>query len=369
MTEGINVLSLFDGIACGRVALERAGIRVKNYYASEVDKYAIKVAKKNWPDIVHIGDVCGVRVSDLPFVPDLVIGGSPCQGFSFAGKQLAFTDPRSKLFFEYVRILNESKAINSDVRFLLENVRMKKEYLAVIAEMMGVEPILIDSALVSAQSRKRYYWCNWAVTQPEDRGLVLRDIIEDGVVDRDKSYCIDANYWKGGSAENYKRKARRQIVLSPSKIVNVNPSGRGMNGCVYSVDAKSPTVTTNKGECAKISTRQSESRMVVKCGQIVGRKTNPDTGKRDDYNSDIVAEQRLEVRSDEKGGCLSTVQKDNVLTDGISYRKLTPVECERLQTLPDNYTDGISNTQRYKCLGNGWNVETIAHIFRSMMDE
>ena len=170
----MNVLSLFDGMSCGRIALERLGIPIDNYYASEIDKYAIQVSQANYPDIIQVGDVTELDTSTLPKI-DLIMGGSPCQGFSFAGKQLAFDDPRSALFFEFVRCVEELKP----KYFLLENVRMKKEYLNVISEYMGVEPIMINSALVSAQNRVRYYWTNIpGIEQPEQRGIVLRDILE-----------------------------------------------------------------------------------------------------------------------------------------------------------------------------------------------
>ena len=179
----MNILSLFDGMSCGRLALDRLGIKVDKYYASEIDKYAIQVSSANYPDIIQIGDVCNVKGEDYPDI-DLVLAGSPCQGFSFAGNQLAFDDPRSALFFEFVRILKEVKP----KYFLLENVKMKKEFLDVISEQVGVEPILINSALVSAQNRLRYYWTNIpGVEQPEDRGIVLRDILE---TEPDEKYDI-----------------------------------------------------------------------------------------------------------------------------------------------------------------------------------
>lgn len=320
----MKVLSLFDGISCGRVALQRAGIPVTFYGASEIDKHALTIGRANHPDIFQFGDVKRVREfveSGLFGHIDLLIGGSPCQGFSFAGKQLAFDDPRSVLFFEYVAILNALRKVNPNIKFMLENVKMKKEHIAVITRALGVEPVVINSALVSAQNRVRYYWCNWKVSQPADRGLYLRDIIESGEVDREKSYCIDANYFKGGSLDNYLKKSRRQIVLSPEKITG---------------------------------------------GRVVGRKINPDTGKRDDYSDELTAQQRLELREDGKAGCITTVGKDSVLTNGITYRKLTPVECERLQTLPDGYTAHVSNTQRYRSLGNAWTVDVVAHILSEM---
>lgn len=342
----INVLSLFDGMSCGRIALEKLGIKVNNYFSCEIDKYALKVANDNFPmdEVNRLGDVTKVKFSDLPKI-DLVIGGSPCQGFSFAGKQLAFDDTRSKLFFEFVRAIKET----NPTYFMLENVRMKKEFQDIISEYMGVEPICINSALVSAQNRVRYYWTNIpGIEQPEDREIYLKDVLED---------------WQE-----------------------------------------------------------------MKIGRMVGRKINPETGKRDDYNPDLKAEQRIEPRLDDKSGTLTTVTKDNlVIVDSKFYvseiqlkrldikdispggvkgcfqnklintekseclmardykgipgkqnftmafdkkhnlRKLTPIEYERLQTVPDNYTKAVSNSQRYKMLGNGWTVDVIAHIFQNMV--
>lgn len=170
---GINVLSLFDCISCGQIALERAGIKVDNYYASEIDKHSIQVTKHNYPNTKHIGDVKQVKGGDLPKI-DLLIGGSPCQGFSFAGKQLNFDDPRSNLFFEFVRLLKETKP----KYFLLENVKMKKEYQEVITGLLGVQPIEINSSLLTAQNRKRIYWTNIPnIEQPKDLGIIYADII------------------------------------------------------------------------------------------------------------------------------------------------------------------------------------------------
>jgi site-specific DNA-cytosine methylase len=196
--EKINVLSLFDGISCGQIALERAGIEVENYFASEIDKYAIQVAKHNYPNTKHIGSVTDVMGSDLPKI-DLLIGGSPCQGFSFAGKQLNFDDPRSKLFFEFVRLKNECKPKH----FLLENNRMKQEYQDIISSYLGVEPIKINSNLVSAQNRNRLYWTNIPnVKIPQDKGIMLKDIIGD----YDGIWVYPRGYNKGG-LQSYKGKS------------------------------------------------------------------------------------------------------------------------------------------------------------------
>jgi site-specific DNA-cytosine methylase len=196
--EKINVLSLFDGISCGQIALERAGIEVENYFASEIDKYAIQVAKHNYPNTKHIGSVTDVMGSDLPKI-DLLIGGSPCQGFSFAGKQLNFDDPRSKLFFEFVRLKNEC----NPKHFLLENNRMKQEYQDIISGYLGVEPIKINSNLVSAQNRNRLYWTNIPnVKFPQDKGIMLKDIIGD----YDGIWVYPRGYNKGG-LQSYKGKS------------------------------------------------------------------------------------------------------------------------------------------------------------------
>ena len=303
-----TVLSTFDGMSCVRIALEQLGIPIKQYFASEIDKYPIQITQKNYPDTIQLGDVTKVFAKDLPPI-DILVGGSPCQGFSFAGDQLAFDDPRSALFFEFVRLIKECKP----KYFLLENVRMKKEFLDVITEQLGVEPIFINSALVSAQNRQRYYWTNIPnVQQPEDRGLVLKDILEDSewFTDRDKSHCLDANYFKGGNLKSYFEKHRRQLVFNkPIQVGTADIKGFDIIKRVYSPKGKSPTLTTMQG------------------------------GHR----------------------------QPKVAEDETRWRKLTPLECERLQTVPDNYTEGVSNTQRYKMLGNGMTVEVIKHIFRSIL--
>ncbi len=265
-------------MSCGQIALERAGIPVKAYYASEIDKYAIKITQKNYPNTIQLGDIRLWKSWGIP-TPDLILAGSPCQGFSVAGQKLNFDDPRSKLFFTFEDLLTEYqwKGLHEDidVKFLLENVKMRKDWKQIITDEMGVDPVLINSALVSAQNRERLYWANFPITQPEDKGILLKDVVENGEVDRDKSYAIDANYFKGGSEKymqkNYFGKSKRQVVKY-----------------------------------------QSARRLAVH--------------------------------------------------DDVHYRKLTPLECERLQTVPEGYTEGVSNTQRYRMLGNGWTVDAIVHI-------
>lgn len=305
----MNVLSLFDGMSCGQIALDQLGIKVDNYYAAEIDKYAIQVTKKNYPNTIHLGDVTKIKAEDLPQI-DLLIGGSPCQGFSFAGKQLNFDDPRSALFFEFSRLLKECKP----KYFLLENVRMKQEYQDVISEYLGVKPIMINSALVSAQNRVRLYWTNIPVNSlPDDKGIVLKDILENGIATDEmtttdkKSFCLTARYQGAAAWNSINKKQRTMVQVGLAEDIK----GHDILRRVYSPEGKSPTLNSMGG------------------------------GNR---------EPKVALRVADK-----------------TYRKLTPVECERLQTVPDNYTDGVSNTQRYKMLGNGWTVEVIKHIFKNMV--
>jgi site-specific DNA-cytosine methylase len=217
MNKGINVLSLFDGMSCGQIALDKLGIPVNKYFASEIDKYAIQVTQKNYPKTIQVGSVEFVTKELINHEIDLLIGGSPCQGFSFGGKQLNFEDPRSKLFFEFVRLKNE---LNPKY-FLLENVRMKKEYQDVISEYMGCEPININSNLVSAGLRNRMYWTNIpGIEHPKDKKIKLNDILENAVSDKDKSYCIDANYGKGSNLKRYLHRGSRQIVFTDIDFMN-----------------------------------------------------------------------------------------------------------------------------------------------------
>ena len=286
----MKVLSLFDGISCGMVALERAGIPVERYYASEIDKYAITVSKKNYPNIIQLGDVTKWREWNIPWGEiDLLIGGSPCQGFSFAGKQLNFEDERSKLFFEFVDILEKIKQFNKDVKFLLENVKMKKECQDAISEILGVEPVLINSTLFSAQNRNRLYWTNFPIEKNiTDRGIYWKDVMLQGA---DGVYFLT-------------KKMIAWIENDPKRK-----------------------------EKFKIYDNASMCKMqMVEASHFKG-----------------ISNQR----------CFAILDKGKL-------RYIHPVECERLQTLPDDYTKGISKTQRYKCIGNGWSVDVIAHIFKGV---
>ena len=233
-STGLNVLSLFDGMSCGQIALQRAGIKVENYFASEIDKYAIQVTKHNYPNTKHIGDVTKVKGTNLPKI-DLLIGGSPCQGFSFAGKQLNFDDPRSKLFFEFVRLKNEC----NPTFFLLENVKMKKEYQDVITEHLGVEPIEINSNLLSAQNRKRIYWTNVPIGEHEPKNILIQDILQNDmprecVTDKISKYVFSGEY-AGRKIE----KTTRNSIRTPEQ------KSRTIGTCSYDI-------SSNAGICFKI---------------------------------------------------------------------------------------------------------------------
>ena len=363
--KSVNVLSLFDGMSCGRIALDRAGFEVGSYYAAEVDKYAITVTQANYPNTVQLGDVTNWRDWDIDWAGiDLLIGGSPCQGFSFAGKQLAFDDPRSKLFFVYVDILNHIRSVNPNIKFLLENVKMKKEYLDVISEHLGVEPEPINSALLSAQNRQRYYWANWEFGQPEDKGLVLADIIEDGEVDRDKSYCIDANYFKGGNPEQYFNKSRRQLVFNPAAIVGRKIDERGK---------RNDALDQKPVQCLEVQSHQKSRFLSTVAKDTVISPMTPGRYPLTEKSQTILATLYKEnaksmVKRNKRGllVCSETEDFGEHETDGLFYRKLTPTECEALQTTPRDYTAYVSNSQRYKMLGNGFTVDVIAHILRGL---
>jgi DNA (cytosine-5)-methyltransferase 3A len=488
----MNVLSLFDGMSCGRIALERLGIKVDNYYASEIDKYAMKVSAANYPDIIQVGDITKLDLSTLPKI-DLIMGGSPCQGFSVAGKGLAFDDPRSALFFEFVRCVSELKP----KYFLLENVRMKKEYLDVISEYMGVEPIMINSALVSAQNRVRFYWTNIpGVEQPEQRGIVLRDILETQTNEKPvkdternqrhyrnddaKSLCMTATMYKGAgnngmtlvqqkpvkvgmNVEQVKvrkheveinslqyllremkkesSKTNKQIAeetntpitkaehwfrtdssfaipsdeiwLKLKEVLGIETDifdkqimeFEYRDGVyeskqrVYSENGKSPTLTAGnkdqyiethdtpkqvgiavdiKGhdQIKRVYSEDGKSSTLTTCGgghrepkvMVDKRKPNQiNPSKKANGVQPYMQDRVFHVNG--KSHCLTKefASRTNVGDEQeVYWRKLTPVECERLQTVSDNYTNYVSNTQRYKMLGNGWTIEVITHILKNM---
>ncbi len=472
MRKPINVLSLFDGMSCGRLALADANIPVAQYQASEVDKFAIQVTTANWPDTVQLGSVTDVAVAQHY---DLLIGGSPCQSFSFAGKRKGMStkdeqeiltldhykqlkadgyefEGQSYLFWEYVRILAECRAINPNIKFMLENVVMAEKWERVITQTLGVKPIKINSALVSAQNRERLYWTNIGlqpaglfgfeesiIQQPKDCGILLKDILQTNVPEKyylgeqrlgtilnsdrsishltnaspkshtlttqyaknqtdaqyidegfvngtilngefkertgGKSLNIDANYHKGHDNHG----ARTVIQVNPSAEFGDQPR---RHNWVYSTEGIAPALLAGMS-CGTHAILEDTAQCVAMRGRMAESGNN---------------EQQIEPRNDGKTNTLTSVQKDNLVmlnerqqanyktgeekankflstaykgsqANGMTLvgttriRRLTPTECERLQTVPDGYTAHVSDTQRYKMLGNGWNIKVIAHIF------
>jgi DNA-cytosine methyltransferase len=416
MKKPINVLSLFNGMNCIGLALKELGVEAQ-IYASEIDKYANKVSDTLFPDTVNLGCVTKINANKLPKI-DLICGGSPCQGFSFAGKGLNFEDPRSKLFFEFVRILKECQVINPNVIFLLENVRMKKQHEDFISKTLGIEPIMINSSLVSAQNRERLYWTNicskdgfffkeCGIKQPQDKRIFLKDVLEN---------YVDKKYFLSEKAINYikdpVRMSKKFTALNGDKSLCLTAQGiRNNTGtfiCHNLMPRSSKTckggtghLSRNDGKTYCLNTTQVNA-VEIKCGAMRGR--NPQNPK--SRVAGLPTEQQLELRSDDKTNCLTSVQKDNlvvqlnrskesnkcqpfqqnrvydpnykspcldtdsghknVLTD-YGIRRLTPRECAMLQTIPlwaieKMLNCGVSDTQIYKMFGNGWTVDVITYI-------
>jgi DNA (cytosine-5)-methyltransferase 3A len=333
MKEKINVLSLFDGMSCGQIALEKAGIAVENYFASEIDKYAIQVTMHNYPNTKQLGSVVNVDGYNLPKI-DLMIGGSPCQSFSFAGKRKGMStkceteiltlehyielksegyefEGQSYLFWEYMRLLNEVKP----KYFLLENVIMGEKWEKILSKAIGVNPIEINSALVSAQNRRRLYWTNIGmqpsglfgdlasiIQQPKDKCIFLKDILESEV---DKKYYLNTN---SVISDGYN-------VIVPNSDVEI----QRLNNNQKKKFDQNPN--TDKASCLTLAQGRA--------------------GSSDEYIDSVSKIAKIQGK----------------------IRRLTPVECERLQTVKDNYTAVVSDTQRYRMLGNGWTVDVVSHIF------
>lgn len=404
--DKMNVLSLFDGMSCGKQALERAGIQVDNYFASEINKYAIQVTMASYPDTIQLGSVVDIDTPKLPKI-DLLIGGSPCQSFSFAGKRKGMStkdnieiltldhylnlkaegyefEGQSYLFWEYIRIMNEVKP----TYFFLENVMMGEKWERVISKTLGVNPVEINSALVSAQNRRRLYWTNIGmqpaglfgdfvsiIKMPKDKKLFLKDILQDNP---NAKYFLSDKMTKNMSIYGNEN----------DSILGHSGSG-GQKGLIFNTNAR-------VGSLCATDYKQPKQIIVAMRGR---------------QNEDGKYEQELEPREDGKTNTLTSVYKDNLVQEevisgtlrthndgkgsrsiknnkgaaipararedgsgqnvvsiGNRIRRLTPLECERLQTVPDNYTASVSDTQRYKMLGNGWTVDVISHIFKYLND-
>jgi len=318
----MKVLSLFDGMSCGQIALQRAGIEVEAYYASEIDKHAIKVTQANFPNTIQLGDVVNINAESLPPI-DLLMGGSPCQGFALGGLKENFADPRSKLFFEFVRLKEELKP----KWFLLENVKMKKEWEQEITKYMGVEPMKNNSSLVSPQFRERLYWTNIPVDgSPQDRGLVLRDIVEG----KNGHLALTFSHFSPPFT-------RSQMVDGRLYYVKEQKPSPSKNGLIF---AGGVIKTTNKQWVDDGTYNQKSFSMGNRVYDWNGKSTT------------------LQANSGGLGGKTGLYQMDDIV------RKLTRVECERLQTIPDGYTNSVSFSQAVKMLGNGWTVDIIVHILK-----
>lgn len=423
----MKVLSLFDGMSCGQIALKLLGIIPEMYYASEIDKHAIKQTQLNFPNTVQLGDVTKWREWDIDWASiNLVLAGSPCQGFSFAGKQLAFDDPRSKLFFVFIDILNHIRSLNPDVLFLLENVNMKKSHMRIISEYCGVFPVNINSNLVSAQNRDRWYWTNIKtkqvglfgevyvdIPQPEDKGIFLRDILESEV---------DKKYYVSQSVLDRMSKPHRCFTpkIDPDKTGCLSTGNNSAkmsfdSGTTFiSIDGKAPTQRNATGRSldkkhnyqfiklnieGKVSKNQNKSSCFTAGAHSGGYHSDMDLicvamrGRKDRL-------QHLEPQNTGKTNCLTSVQKDNLIlqrargnnkgglfegkTPTLSacaweqnnllntqerIRRLIPIECARLQTIPFWYKWKCSDTQIYRMLGNGWTVDVIVHILSFMKEK
>lgn len=309
----MNVLSVFDGHSTGYLALQRAGIKFDKYYSSEINPNPIKISERHYPDIIRLGDVTKVRVEDLPKI-DLLIGGSPCQGFSRAGKCLNFNDPRSKLFFEFVRILNEIREINPDVKFFLENVKMKKEWVGVISELIGSEAIDLNSKSVSPQNRERMYWTNIPYTDITITDPPLISILED----------VDTT--------GYIQK----------------------DGILFD-----PTISEASRNLVSVVNGEVRIKQATKLGYIVAEDGD---GVNLMYPTSKTRRGRVIKR---KAGTLACNCEGQVFYKGV-IRNFTITELERLQTLPDGYTEGVGITARKEAIGNGWTTDVIAHFFKGL---
>ena len=360
----MKVLSLFDGMSCGQIALRELGIIPEVYYASEIDRHAIAQTQLNFPDTVQLGDVQCWKDWDIDWDHiDIVMGGSPCQGFSFCGKQLAFDDPRSRLFFVFAEILDYARSRNPNVKFLLENVNMKKEYLNVISDRVGVRPVNIDSTLVSAQNRNRWYWTDIRtrregifgevfsdIPQPEDRGILLQDILEKEVGDK---------YYLSEKAMRYvldeKRLSKKYTQINGEKAITL--TAKGISNLTGTYIFQIPRVK-NKGGLHKEKAPTISSNSWENNNVIIQLNTSKESGGKQPYQQNRVYDTAGKSPALAAGHGGQTHQ----ILEYPRIRRLTPTECARLQTIPDWYRWGCSDTQQYRMLGNGWTVEVIKYI-------
>jgi len=382
------VLSLFDGISCGQEALKRAGLSTRIFLASEIEKAPKLITRKNHPLTVQLGCVKTVKGENLPKV-DLIFAGSPCQDVSFSngkGKGLVKGE-RSNLFFEFVRVLEECRKFNPDVKFLLENVKMKKEYQDIISEHLGVEPVMINSSLISAQSRKRLYWTNIpGVTQPKDKGIVLKDILEESPEDytlmsdkfvnrnKDAGCLIDSDKPKASnlSAMEYVKNGRQGDYIKSDK------KGRPCELKDFNENAECHLTTVQKDNVVVNRNIPDEVIHAEVKKLLKGSKYENNFKWKWDTAGRILVMRPDGMKIQRIGRIAFPDNKAEIVTavtqPHTTYRKLTIIECSRLQTLPDSYLQDcfddkgkeISNTQKYKALGNGWTVDVIVHLLQGL---
>lgn len=346
-----NVLSCFDGISAGIVALQRAGIEFDNYYAFEIDKFAIKCSTENHPNIIQLGDINNWKDNIIEDV-DLIIGGNPCNSFSFAGKGLAFDDPRGQLFFTFNDIL---KFYNPKY-FLVENVVMKKEHSDTISEYLGVSCTMLNSSLLSAQNRKRLYWTNFPITIPEDKNIYWKDVKDNNVSIEQYYYTDKGLAWLAQHSHN-RDKQLKTFEEDNSKMQMLEASHQKLYSSQRFFGI--PDIPLDNEQVAAMRGRRISF-----------------NGNRTDSDYTIPITQYLEFRYDNKTNCLTTVSKDNVVVpftipnripaSEFFFRYLTINECEKLQTFPIGYCSILSKSQAYKAIGNSWTVDVIAHIFECM---
>lgn len=380
----MKVLSLFDGMSCGQIALRELGVPIERYYASEIDKHAIAQTKLNFPDTIQLGDVQKWREWNIEWDEiDLLLAGSPCQGFSLAGKMLGHDDPRSRLYWVFLDILHHVQSHNPSVKYLLENVRMRPADEARINESLGIRPVVINSSLVSAQNRVRLYWSNirtkseglWDeqltdIPQPADRGIYIGDILDDEV---DEKYHM------------------RNIPFNEEALESIATTQEGKTSGIVKLDKKlKPKAQQDKASCLTAGGHSggNHSDMDILYIGIYQRgrgyippsakfvKSPTLTSNRWQANNPLIIPGTWRTHKDGQGfrptaggkaPCIPARARNDgsgqpVAKIGYMLRRLTPTECARLQTIPDWYKWGCSDTQAYKMLGNGWTVEVIKHI-------
>lgn len=387
----IVVLSLFDGMSCGQIALHDIGIPIKQYYASEIDKHAIKQTQCNFPETIQLGDVERWREWNIDWASvDLILAGSPCQGFSLAGKMLGHDDPRSRLYWVFLDILRHVQTHNPSVKFMLENVRMRSNDERQINESLGLTPVVINSSLVSAQNRMRLYWTNIRtrqeglfgdthtdIPQPEDRGILIQDILEDIV---EEKYFIPPIVWSRNQiSSDVERDSVRDPWLSKNMrgvkekactLLSCSYKGARANGMTVVLAVGSlrffggtefRTMKAMKSPCLNAQSREDgNNQTVVELAVGTWRTHKVDGGFREMTGDKSPC---IPARARNDGSGQPCVRTDRAL------RRLTPTECARLQTIPEWYRWECSDTQAYKMLGNGWTVEVIKHILSFYTEE